>query len=361
MFISWLSDHSYGVLSFSLFCSALFIPCFFAGVRDLTVGTDVMTYAYWTFYSAKDSDLTTFLAVYSSISAFGFNVLSWVLAKLGSFPFYLGVLQAFVIIPFCGYIKKLFPHSSWVGFAIYMLFFFPVSLNAMKQMIAVGLCLPTYEFIKRGKPLAFCSAILIISYLFHQTAIVALIYYPAVLAIRSVGSRRAFFGRAQGLVIFTITAGLFILRFLFGNRLVGVLSVLKESYSYQANASGTRMNYSSLVMAAGIVIVYLIESLRDGKANKIFDDHRIYGLISIIGSLAVQLNMIAMSLLRFSYYALGFLPLYGSSFIKKEDPRKGLMSAIFLIVLCASYFFQAFVVNGGNQIYPYTSLILGLS
>lgn len=358
--LAFLSDHSRGFLSQALFGLALFVPCLFAAFRDTSVGTDVMTYAYWTFYSAKSSSLVSFLTSYADISALGFNLISWILGKLGSFPLYLGVLQVFVIVPFCGYAKKLYPQSSWVAMALYMLLLFPFSLNAMKQMMAVALCVPSFELVKKQYPLRFCLAILAIAYLFHQTAIVALIYYPAFISIRSIGSNKAFFGKAQGFIVAVLTVSLFLIAFAFGDRIVLAFSGLKESYSYQVSASGSRLNYTSLVLCAGVIFVYLFEQLGCEDERNQYDDHRIFGLISIVGTFAVQLNMIASSLIRFSYYALAFLPLYAASLRGIDRGRKQTLT-LFLILLCSAYFVQAFVINGGNQVYPYTSSILGIS
>lgn len=359
IFLAFLSDHSRGLLSYTLFGLALFVPCLFAGARDATIGTDVMTYGYWTFKSATRSSLLPFLSSYADISAFGFNLISWIIARAGSFPLYLGTLQALVVVPLCAYSKKLFPQSSWIAMALYMLLLFPFSLNAMKQMIAVALCVLTFQLADERRPLLFAGAVLIIAFLFHQTAIVALIYYPAVVSIRSIGSNRAFFGRFHGLVIAAITVVLFFLAFIFGNRLVSSLSFLKESYSYQANSTGSRLNYTSLVLLTGISIIYVIDQYFSDKKPDIYDARRLFGLFSIVGAFAVQLNMVANSLLRFSYYALSFLPLYGSAVY--GEGRRGRLLSLFLTVLSVAYFYQAFVVNGGNQIFPYTSSILGIS
>lgn len=360
VFLMYLSDYSRGLLSALLVVFAIIIPCFFAGVRDNTVGTDVMTYAYWTYYSAKGSTLASFLSAYAGISAVGFNAVSWLMAQFGTFSTYLGVLQLLVIAPFFLYSKKLFPRTSWIAAAVYMFLLFPASLNLMKQMIAVALCVPTFELVRREKPITFCIFVMAIALLFHQTAIVALVYYPAVGAINSIGSQSAFFGKAQGMAVAMITCLLFLLAFEFGNMIVSTLSILKESYSYQANVAGTRLNYSALVLAAGTIVVYCMCRPNYDERTTNYLDSRVLGLIAIVGALAVQINIVAMSLMRFSYYALSFLPLFGSSLAVEANGRRGLVCAFALVCLCAAYFYQAYVLNGGNHIFPYTSAVLGI-
>lgn len=360
VFAAFLSDHTKGSLSYVLFIVALLIPCIFAGARDETVGTDVMTYAYWTFYSAQDTSFHSFLTAYSGISAIGFNVISWLFAQCGSFPLYLGVLEALVIFPICLYAKRLFPNSSWVAVAIYMLMLFPISLNIMKQMIAVAICVPAIEFIFRNKKLPFCLAVITATFLFHQTAAVAFIYWPAVKAILSIGSEKAFYGKAQGLALIAIASALFLAAFLLGDRVVSILSALKDSYSFQANASGTRLNYSSLILAFGMIAVYTLEYAHLSNSDSKNTHGIVFVVFSLIGTFAVQFNIVGDSLMRFSYYGLSFFPLCVAALLGSSHGRRESLSVAFLTTLCIAYFVQAFVINGGNQIYPYTSSILGI-
>lgn len=358
--LAFLSDRSRGCLSIGLFVAALLVPCLFAAVRDTSVGTDVMTYAYWTFYSAKNASLGSFLAEYSSLSAFGFNLLSWIIAKLGTFEIYLGLIQAFTVFPMCCFAKKMYPDSSWAAVAVYMLLLFPISLNAMKQMIAVALCVPAFIFIEKRKPLVFLSVVMASAILFHQTAVVALFYWPAVQSVRSIGDKGAFFGRAQGFAVLLSVAIIFGIAFVLGNRLILLFSSLKDSYSYQVNASGTRLNYSSLVLLFGTLFIYLFKrwSSRNNADSGDFDS--LFAIISIVGVLAMQLNIVADSLIRFSYYLISFFPLFGSE-LAREDKGRIPFCALLLVCLFIAYFIQTIVINGGNEVYPYTSILLGIN
>lgn len=148
--------------------------------------------------------------------------------------------------------------------------------------------------------------------------------------------------------------------FVFGNRLIMLFSSLKDSYSYQVNASGTRLNYSSLVLLCGTILIYLFN--RRSRLNKAMSVgfESIFAIISIVGVLAMQLNIIADSLMRFSYYLISFFPLFGSE-LAKEDEGNIPFSALLLICLLIAYFIQTIVINGGNEVYPYTSILLGIN
>lgn len=361
VFLAYLADHTKGLLNFILIAAALFLPCLFAGVRDDTVGTDVLTYGIWTFRAAEAQSLASFMQSYATISAPGFNLLSWFLARSGSFELYLGAIQALTVCPIYLYARHRYPGCTWVAMAAYMLLLFPISLNAMKQMIAVSLCLLSYELIERKRFLLFALYVIAVSVFFHQTAFIFLIVYPVMRLMYDIGKGpSAFFGRGQRLAVAAIILLLFALMFVFGNRLIELLSPIKESYSYQANASGDRLNYSALVMTVTFVIIYFLNRPKGKAGTGLVREQEILGIMCIVGSLAFQLNVIASSLLRFAYYLIGFVPLYASSLLKGGKRAVSLVSVLILFAFLVLYFVQVYVINGGNAVYPYTSAILGV-
>lgn len=361
VFLAYLSDHAKGALNVILVIAALFVPCLFAGVRDDTVGTDVITYGISTFQAAEARDLGLFMQSYMTISAPGFNLFSWLMARTGSFELYLGAIQALTICPIFLCARRRNPGCTWIAMAAYMLLLFPVSLNAMKQMIAVSLCLLSYGLIERKRALLFSLYVVAVAVLFHQTAFVFLIAYPIVRLMYGVGEgSHAFFGRAQRLAIAALIFFLFALAFVFGSRLIDLLSPIKESYSYQANASGDRLNYSALVMTVAFVSIYFLNRSKGNTGSGFVREQEILGILCIVGSLAFQLNMIATSLLRFAYYLIAFVPLYASSLLRGKKRAASVVSAFLLIAFLILYFVQVYVINGGNAVYPYTSAILGV-
>jgi hypothetical protein len=361
--LAFLADKTRGVLSGFFVICAMFVPCFFAGVRDVTIGTDVMTYGVWTYQAASQQSFLSFMKSYSTISAVGFNAFSWIVARTGSFALYLGAIQAMTICPLYLYVKRRYTECTWPAMAAYMLLLFPISLNVMKQMIAVSLCVLSYTFVERRKPIQFIAYILLISILFHQTAIVFVVFYPIGRLMLNMDSpKKAFFGRWQNFAIAIIVFLVFTGAFLCGNALIDVFSHLKESYSYQANAEGSRINYSALAMSVVLIVAYCTS--RSGehpkRADVLAKEQTFFGLICIIGSLAFQFNVIATSLLRFAYYLIAFMPLYLSSLICDRKRTSAVIAGSVLIAFLICYFLQVYAVNGGNAVYPYTSQILGV-
>ena len=179
VFLAFFSDKTRGSLSAILAALALFVPVFFAAVRDVTVGTDVMTYGVWTYRSAVVNGLGSFMSAQANKAAVGYNLIAWLSCHFGSFEIYLGTLQFFTVAPVYLYARRRYPGCTWPAMAAYMLLLFPISLNAMKQMIAVALCLPTFGFIERRRPIRYVACVVLVCRFIHQsTAIVFLILYP---------------------------------------------------------------------------------------------------------------------------------------------------------------------------------------
>lgn len=354
--LAYLADNTRGSLSLGLAIVAAAVPCFFAGVRDVGVGTDVMTYGVWTYRAASTHGLSEFLEAYSSISAFGFNFFSWLIAQLHSFEVYLGAIQALTVCPIYLFVKKQYPHSSWAGMLVYMLLLYPISLNIMKQMIAVAIAVPSIWFVRNKRLSLFLLYVVLDALLFHQTALIAIVYYP-LFSLLEANEKDQFFSRNHRAVVVCLLGSLLLLFFVFGAKVVQALSWLKASYSYQSEASGSGVILSALAMT--LVLILVFSTSKASFTNSGLRE-RAYGVASIVGSLMYQLNTIAASLLRLSYYAISFLPLYAAALAEADAPPRGKVPLAILMVFLVFYFIQVYVINGGNAVYPYTSTFLGV-
>ncbi|MCI1788350.1 MAG: EpsG family protein [Actinomyces sp.] len=370
-FLFWLSERTRGPLRVILVLAALVLPALLAGFRDKQVGTDVMVYGYNSYTGALDSDLPGYLEGNASYHPLGFNVFSWAMSRLGgTLWFYLTSIQLFTSSFVYLALRKLRGVGLWAGMLAYYVLLFPISLNTMKQMMAVAVVLWAFTFCLERRLLPFLAAV-VFATLFHQTAVVFVAVYPCWRAFESIGTRRAFFGRAQGFMFHVLLAAGLFLVFVLGDRLVQFFSAFKDSYQYVLNASSDRLNYSGLILlASGLVLLAVVkasgrgrsaDSPPDGEGPSLVDDGlEFYALMFVVGCIAIQLNTVATSLMRFSYYGLIFAsPLLGG--LMADGRGRSLRIAGWLtIVLFFAYFFVAYVLNGGNAIVPYTSTILGL-
>ena len=130
--------------------AALLIPCFLAAFRAESIGTDVVGYAKPLFdLASRSSSFSDFNNAHwyrywrdASPADFeqGYVFLVWISAKLfHSFPALLFFTQALTIVPiFAALLKSGGKYTVPFGMATYFFLYFNVSLNMMRQWIAMA-------------------------------------------------------------------------------------------------------------------------------------------------------------------------------------------------------------------------------
>lgn len=170
---------------------ALLIPCILAGYRAVTIGTDTAGYAKPLFDLAiNSSSFDTFYNAHwyrwwrdASPADFeiGYVLLVWISAKVfHSFSALLLLTQALTIIPiFAALLKQENKLALPFGMAAYYLLYFNVTLNMMRQWIAMAIvlnCLVVLyargELISKQWP---CLIGIVVASLFHTSALFGLL------------------------------------------------------------------------------------------------------------------------------------------------------------------------------------------
>ena len=165
---------------------ALLVPCLIAGMRDSSVGTDVLVYAEPLYQLARQSDG---LAGYYSSSWWdvwrwsgpadyepGFSVLVWLVAKaFGSLGAVLFSIQLLTVLPvFLALARRRDRTPVWVGMAVYYLMFFNLSLNMMRQAVAMAVLLYGFRFLEERRPARYALCVGA-AMLFHVSAALGLV------------------------------------------------------------------------------------------------------------------------------------------------------------------------------------------
>lgn len=330
---------------------AIAIPCLLAAFRDSSVGTDVEVWGIWVYQSARKMPLIPFLEAQAGEAAIGFNLLAWLGANLGGgMAGYLGLIQLATVLPFMLAVKKVYPEHLWIGMTFYLLFIFPPSLNVMKQMIAVSIAFYGIVFILSGSLIKYFVCILI-ALMFHQTAIVALPIYPIVRYVIGDSDKEKNSRKIKMIAI--VTAIAFAAVFCFGERLVLLLSALKESYANEVDTLGKGdFNWSIMVLLVGVTMTCCAVYARS-EASIWHDNKMILMLyLFVCGCLLFELGVISPALSRFSYYGTSFLSLVMCGIYEKQALGKKGFAVLCLIL--AAYFVFNYVVRGAGEIYPYS-------
>ncbi len=367
VFFLYCAGRCRGALELILVLIGLFLPCFMAGMRDLTIGTDVMMYGLYTFLAAESSTLGSFLQSYSGISPVGFNLMSWFVSNVShSFELYLGTIQALTIIPVYLMARYFFKHNEWLCILCYLLLLYPISLNIMKQSIAIALCFLSLVFVAKRRPLVFALTV-IIAFLFHETAIFFLCVYPLFVLFLKSGSFKAFFGRWHVLILLGMVAIALMCVFIFGEQIILFVAQFKDSYQDQVSGIGTgSVNNTVMVMGCLSAAVWalcrktvinstgkIVSLPVETKLPCTFGYDLFFGLF-LLGCILVQFSVISESSGRIGYYFYPLVGLFLSSLVFDTEKR-GQYAAVILIIMLVTYFIFAFIVRDGGEIYPYLS------
>ena len=340
---------------------AISLPCLMAGFRAISVGTDLRLWGIYTYSAAKSMALLPFLESHADEAGFAFNILAWTGAQIGNdiVPF-LSLIQLASIIPFYMGVKALYPKQVWMGMLFYLLFLFPPSLNTMKQIIAVSVVFYGMKYLISGSLPKYVACVAV-AMLFHQTAIVAIAFYPVAVILGAKGDDSVRSKRIALLVLLTLASFGFV--FFAGEHLVTYLSGFKKSYVTEVATLGQgEFNWSILIFLVGLMLLYGFRSGYQQKAGplKLTEAVLPVAVYCVVwGCIAFELGMISPALSRFSYFGTSMMALV---ICEASDSGSAEVTplSISLLLIVLVYFVFNYMVRGGDSIYPYSSAILGI-
>lgn len=339
----------------------LLIPCLIAGLRADTVGTDVLVYARPLYDLAENSSSLSnyFDAHWWSVWRYmgpadyevGFSLLIWLSSVVGSsFSFTLFVIQAFTIFPIylaLTRVRKSNSISISLGVLVYLLLYFNVSLNLMRQWMAMAFLLLAITYLLDRKQLQY-FILSAVAFLFHTSAIlICLVVY---VFWRYVYSSEGGYARR---VLITSTISLLII--VFGLRIAALsLSALgfNEYIQYIGTGEVSIVPSQLLLLAPGVLLLLLFWKRYGGSNSKIQMYLPLLGMV--VGVFASQLGSITDQSSRlaqyFSYQAILAFPLAHSA-ISDRNQRRVFWGAS--VLYFGIYWAIVYVVMGANQTVPY--------
>lgn len=169
---------------------AILVPSIFAGLRGLNVGTDIMVYAYQTFEKA---------GAYSHIAEFldkasieiGYAFIAYVCKHLfGSIQAFLGVTAMLQVIPIYLCAVKLRKKFDMIWpIMVYMMVFYVVGFNVMRQSIAACWILLAYVYLEEKNYIKMVLAC-IIAILFHSTGIFGALFLGLAIILDKIKNKK---------------------------------------------------------------------------------------------------------------------------------------------------------------------------
>lgn len=156
---------------------AILIPSILAGIRTLDVGIDVQVYVEQNFKIALQSQ--SFKECLENCNTdFLYVVINYIISRISNsinvLMFVVELINMVLVYMFI-YNKRKSIHM-WLAMAAYLLMFYNISLNLVRQSLAVSVTLLSIRYIENKKPVKFYTCIFIAT-LLHSTAIFTLPIY----------------------------------------------------------------------------------------------------------------------------------------------------------------------------------------
>lgn len=354
----YAKDRTRGFLAALLTLIGITLPCLLAAVRDKTIGTDVTGYGTFVYRDTKDVSLLEAFNVRSD-NPRGFVALAWLINLAnGSFEAYLFIIELLIILPAYFSISYFLKKDVWIGMMFFYFLFYAISLNIMKQMIAVSLsafalCLALE---KHYKSWLLCSAV---AFLMHQTGIVAFLIYPMYLLF----AKASAYSLVRRFCIYLASFACVAFIFVFSDSFLAALSGVKDSYSYMVvNKNNGGLLVTPLVYLGFIALFHFMDSKVCGidynSRQLDLKEKSFIEYLCVLGLILAELQIITLGIGRFGYYFEFFISIYVVYMLREKNTILKILAIAFSAIIIL--FQIKFVLDGNCEVYPYTSSILGI-
>jgi len=360
-FLIWLGENNkkYFIISKIIFLLALIIPAVLAGLRDFSIGVDVLTYGNHFFYDVVSSpNLNTISPIWDGWIEPGYKWLTFIVTKFTDdvhwFYFLIMLLQnIFVFLGFYIYKDKL---PIWLGMWCYYCIFFNNSLNMIRQNFAMSILFFASFYLLNKSYIKYTIWILI-TLLFHKAVLSAFLLIPIHIYISKYESDRVKFIFTTGMVIFCLTSEI-ALNFISGIIRIDYLerAIFYLFFMKQANSLKMAIGFIAAFLPPFVLFYWKRRKLYDiGKENHFFFVVAIICLVStqfmwIFGEYAGRIVAI------FQWILLLALPM--TTIIYKYLPGKQFLLKTSIACYAVYYWFFVLVYRNTDETFPYTSSFL---
>ena len=334
---------------------ALLIPSIIAGIRDYTIGTDVLLYGNSWFEKAADYDsMYRYLVKAKEYSiGVGYAAINFIVSRFSSSPHMFYFVYEFLQLTVLYAAIKPYKDKLSVSFAflIYYFLFFNNSLNILRQTMAIILVLYSYGFARNKKIVGFCITI-VVAYSFHSSAIVGLAIYPICWAYRKNFVKKWVKPVIIGASLVLVVGYRFFFELLTKTNLN--FGARYEKYLTQDIIGG---RYIGLVYWF-IIILLLIKTRKENKVK--LEDASVLETFLFVSATFTLLPFLGSALLlRVSYYfdifQVVFLPVVSENVRVKFRNKKStrIIRRAMVIIPIVVYWIIVYIVRNGAHTYPY--------
>lgn len=340
-------------LSIFLEILSIILLSFLAAIRDESIGTDIKTYVkpifeIFTQYGKNAFEIGSYYNV-----EFGYNLFNYIISIFTDKFYVLLFFIQFFILTFSFFgIKKMYPKNYVLAYIIFILIAYNRSLNIVRQLMAISLCIYSLSYLFKEKYKKFFFIVIIASF-FHSSS---LIFFSVYIIYKLILKRN--------MNQYLLAMGIFsfgIILFIFFEPLINIfvnLHLISSKYTfYLTNYVSNSLNFNLIEIAIDVflIFVYLVFSkvyISKDKKSKFYFILLVVDLICLIissrYSSAYRIGM---------YFNIPTLVYFLSNFklILNEKNDKNYIASLIGIAITFIFWYWLYVIgNSGNTI-PFIS------
>lgn len=342
------------------FFLSVLIAAILAGVRDLSIGTDIWTYGEYSFRAARsNANFFSYVSSHSELDLL-YNVLVWIIARFTSnshwLYFFAGLITYYFIMKgIRQYEQQMSITIAWI---VFLFLYYGDTLNIIRQWISVSIAFWGIKFAINRNYMKYLITT-IIAILFHNTAIISFFIFIMISFIKEKDSLM----RKAIIIIFVSTATV-----LYGEilNIFINLGILGEKYS-RYFTSGFALSLNPIIIRMPFLIIIFIwyKAYSNAERNKIkkwelSTESDIVIMLLIIDPLISAARGTMTTLYRVAYmFGIYRTIAYSRIYCVMRRNNRYIILLILLLYLTLLWIYQN-VFQGNNEIYPYKSEILGI-
>lgn len=345
----------------------ILIICTLAGLRSDEIGTDVGIYCKPLYEQAETStsfrDYLSKRVTNSRIVSdyeIGFITLVFLCAKIfENFQILLFAIQLLIVVPIFKGIKIISKKENnriWLSMLIFYCMFYNVSLNLMRQFIAIGfIFLGTANLIsnenKKNIKFVIC---LLIGFLFHSSALMGLLIY-ALYKVINHSYKKVRIGNINiplkqiATVLISIT-GIFLL--INNNILVTILNLFDMQYYTRYIEGNVSFLTSTVFKLLPVIFLFAFSNKKELKNKN--NNYYFYILLFLYSVIVDQFTSVNVFAARIAFVFAIFNIISFSEMVYSLKRNVNIKVAkTFIFIYISAYWYYYFVYEGGHETIPY--------
>lgn len=347
-------ESNYSIIAKIFYIIGILIPTILAGIRDYSIGTDVEVYAVPIFKNASEyNSLNDYISyvIASGNKDYLYFVMNFIVSRFTTESFWILFFISLNInlFIFLGWYKCKKKIPIWFGMFLFYFTYYNMSLNAMRQCIAMSIIFYAFSFITEKKVYKYYFWIIIATG-FHTSGIISIAFYPFYYLVNS-----RLISKYRVLSNCTILLGIIILILLIKPITVFLVSrgIFRSNYlNYlSSDVFGGYFNVKILVLN---IIELMIIFLPYKFLKNINSKFNFLLLFSIIGFIFSQLTFISTYTNRIAYYFL-FIRMYLYGYIPYlfKNKQNKLIFLFGIIVYFVLFWIYNYYIMGLHETMPY--------